>query len=157
MLGFIRRKKHIITIILGTAAIGLEVYYTICADSCSYLQGTLAGIPLQYIGMAYMICLITLSLLRKSTLVFLLVSAGVGVEFYLIGFQIYYNTYCLYCLGFAAILFILYFIHYERRYLVPGLVIMAISLSLFAIFFKGSLIPTYTYTQRMPSASGFRF
>ncbi|MEN6615616.1 MAG: hypothetical protein ABFD12_03600 [Syntrophorhabdus sp.] len=152
----IKRKRHIITIILALAAIGLEIYYSICADSCSYLRGDLVGIPLQYIGMAYMLFIILLSILKKDALIFLLVSAGVGIEFYLIGFQVYSNTYCPYCLGFAAILFFFYFLTFQRQYLVPGFFLMAISLVLFAIFFKGSLIPTYTYTQEMFSAPVFK-
>ncbi|MHB8110425.1 MAG: hypothetical protein ACYDHW_10390 [Syntrophorhabdaceae bacterium] len=138
--------KRVITIVLAFLAIGLEIYYSLCADSCSYLRGSLFGVPLQYIGMAYMVCLVILSILKKDALTFLLVSAGVGIEFYLIGFQIYYNTYCPYCLGFAATIFILYFLNFRRKNLTVSLILMAISLIVFSIFFKGSMIPTYTYT-----------
>lgn len=62
-----------------------------------------------------MVSLVILSITKKDTLLFILISAGVGIEFYLIGFQVWYNTCCPYCLAFAAVIFILFALNYKRR------------------------------------------
>jgi hypothetical protein len=142
----IGRYKPIINIVLACIAIALEVYYSICAGSCSYLRGTIFGIGLQYIGMACMAAIIVLSIFKQDFLIFLLVSAAVGIEFYLIGFQVWYDTYCPYCLAFGGIIFILYGVNFIRCRLFYSLFFMAIGLVYFALVFKGSIVPTYTYT-----------
>jgi len=145
IVGHIRQHRRIISIILACIAIGLEIFYSICAGSCSYLRGTIFGIDLQYIGIACMALIILLSILRQDFLNFLIISAAVGIEFYLIGFQVWYNTYCLYCLAFGGIIFILYIVNFMRHRLFYSLFWMAIGLIGFALVFKGSVTPTYTY------------
>jgi len=141
-----RNRRYIITIILAFCAIGLEIYYSICSGSCSYLQGSIFAIDLQYIGMIYMACVILLGVLKKGTLVFLFLCAGLGIELYLVGFQVWYNTYCPYCLGFGAIVFFLFLLNFEKDKKVPGFIVMGLALVVFPIFFKGSVVPTYSYS-----------
>jgi hypothetical protein len=148
--GRIVRQRYLINIVLACLAIGLEIYYSICAGSCSYLRGTLLGIDLQYVGMAYMAFIILLSLFRKDMLLIILISAGVGIEFYLIGFQVWYDTYCPYCLAFAAIVFVLFILNFRRDRKALCAISMAAALILFSLFFKGSLTPSYTYTMQAP-------
>lgn len=145
-IGWVHHRRHIISIVLACLAIALEIYYSICAGSCSYLQGSIFGMNLQYVGIAYMACIILLGILRKDTLLFVLISAGVGIEFYLIGFQVWYSTYCPYCLGFAAIVFILFLLNFQRGRIFLAIVTIVLALAVFSIFFKGSVIPTYSYT-----------
>lgn len=142
----LRDKKYIIDIILALVAIGIEIYYSICAGACSYLKGTIFGIGLQHIGIAYMVVLVVLSIIKKDTLLLVFISAGVGIEFYLIGFQVWYNMYCPYCLAFAAVIFVLFALNFKRRNKFLSLASMALALILFAIFFEGSLAPAYSYT-----------
>ena len=142
----LRDKKYSVNIILALVAIGIEIYYSICAGACSYLKGTIFGIGLQYIGISYMVVLAILSIMKKDTLLVILISAGVGIEFYLIGFQIWYNTYCPYCLAFAAVIFILFALNCKRRHTFLSNASMALALILFAIFFEGSLAPAYSYS-----------
>ena len=146
---WVRSRKYIINIILACLAVALEVYYSICAGACSYLQGTIFGIDLQYVGIAYMACIIFLSILKKDTLLLVLISAGVGIEFYLIGFQVWYNTYCPYCLAFAAIVFILFFLNFKREPKALYVITMVVAIILFSIFFKGSVAPSYSYTKQI--------
>ncbi len=141
--GWARSKRYIINIIFACAAIALEIYYSICAGACSYLKGDIAGIDLEYIGIAYMASIMLLSILKKDILLLVLLSAGVGIEFYLIGFQIWYNTYCPYCLAFAAIVFILFLLNAQRNRKALSIVAMGLALILFSIFFKGSVVPSY--------------
>lgn len=140
-----RHRKTVMNIILACIAVALEIYYSICAGACSYLKGTIFGVDLQYVGIAYMACMILLSILRKDTLLIILLSAGAGIEFYLIGFQVWHNTYCPYCLAFAAIVFILFVINFKRNRTMLCVVSMVVVLIFFSIFFKGSLAPTYSY------------
>lgn len=142
----IRQRRHSITVILACIALGLEIYYSICAGSCSYLRGSIFGIDLQYAGIAYMVFIILLGVLKKDILLFFIVSVGVGIEFYLIGFQVWYDTYCPYCLAFGGIIFLLYIVNFIKDRLFYSLFYMAMGLVGFALVFKGSVAPTYTYT-----------
>jgi len=142
-IGWAQSRRHIITIVLACTAVALEIYYSICAGACSYLKGSILGINLEYVGIAYMAVIIFLSIVKKDILLLIFLSAGVGIEFYLIGFQVWYNTYCPYCLAFAAIIFILLFINAKRDRKMLSVVTMGLSLILFSIFFKGSVVPSY--------------
>lgn len=142
----IRQRRHSITVILACIALGLEIYYSICAGSCSYLRGSIFGIDLQHAGIAYMVFIILLGVLKKDILLFFIVSVGVGIEFYLIGFQVWYDTYCPYCLAFGGIIFLLYIVNFIKDRLFYSLFYMAMGLVGFALVFKGSVAPTYTYT-----------
>ena len=142
----IRQRRHSITVILACIALGLEIYYSICAGSCSYLRGSIFGIDLQYAGIAYMVFIILLGVLKKDILLFFIVSVGVGIEFYLIGFQVWYDTYCPYCLAFGGIIFLLYIVNFIKDRLFYSLFYLAMGLVGFALVFKGSVAPTYTYT-----------
>ena len=150
----LRDKRYILNVVLAFIAIGIEIYYSICAGACSYLKGTIFGIGLQYIGISYMVVLAILSIVKKDALLLMLISAGVGVEFYLIGFQVWHNTYCPYCLAFAAVIFILFALNFERRNKFLCIASMALALILFAIFFEGSLAPAYSYTFQNNLAEG---
>ena len=143
MIQFIRSKRYIITVILSLIAIAIEYYYSICGDACSYLRGDIFGIALQYIGIGYMAALILLAILKKDLFLLILLSAGVGIELYLIGFQIWYNTYCDYCLAFAAVIVLQFIVNYDwkKKKLIIASAITA--LVLFSVVFKGSATPAY--------------
>lgn len=150
--GWVRRRRYIVNIVLACLAIALEIYYSICGGACSYLKGSIFGIDLGYVGIAYMACIMALSILKKDILLLVLISAGVGIEFYLIGFQVWHNTYCTYCLAFAAVVFVLFFLNSDRDRKMLSIVSMAFALVLFSIFFNGSLVPSYSYTLQAPPA-----
>ena len=97
------RTVHIINIVLSVIAIGIIVFYDICGGTCSYLKGAIFGIDLKYAGILYMIALIALNLLKWDFLVLLFVSIALGIEVYLIGFQISYRTFCPFCFAFGII------------------------------------------------------
>jgi thiol:disulfide interchange protein DsbA len=139
----LRSRKHLINVVLAVAAIAVEVYYSLCEGSCSYLKGDLFGIPLQYIGIAYMAGIALLSIVRWDRMILLLLSAGVGIELYLVGFQIWHNTYCAYCLAFGAIVLLLFLLNIDRGGTRLSLISMAVALILFSIFFRGSATPSY--------------
>ncbi len=143
MIGFIRSQRYIITVILALTAIVIEYYYSICGTACSYLRGDVFGIALQHIGIGYMTAVIVLAILKKDTFLIILLSAGVGIEVYLVGFQVWYTTYCDYCLAFAAALVLQFFVNcdWKRKRLIVSS--MVIALVLFSIVFRGSATPAY--------------
>lgn len=140
---FVIKNKRYLTILLGIASIGVEVYYTLCDEACSYLRGDLFNIPLEYIGIGYMILIIFLSMFKKDLYLFLFLSIGVGIELYLIGFQIWHNVYCIYCLTFGGILILIYILNFNRTLKKHSLICAIIGLILFAVFFRGYVTPTY--------------
>lgn len=147
MIRFIQSKRYILTIVLALIAVGIEYYYSICESSCTYLQGDIFGIGLQYVGIAFMACIILLSIFKKDLLLLFLLSAGVGVEIHLVGFQIWHNTYCFYCLAFGGVLIAQFLINvdWKWRKLIVAFVLAA--LLLFSIFFHGSVTPVYTFDE----------
>ena len=138
-----RRLQYPITIVLSLAAIGIEYFYSACETACSSLRGDIFGIELQYIGIGYMAALIALAILRQDVFLLILLSVGVGVEFYLVGFQIWHNTYCDYCLVFAGLLVLQFIVNFDRRKWKLILLPMAGALILFTIVFKGYAMPVY--------------
>ena len=136
-------KKNIINIVLSVIAIGIIVFYDICGGTCSYLKGAIFGIDLKYAGIFYMITLIALNLLKWDFLVLCFVSIALGIDAYLIGFQISYRTFCPFCFAFGIIVisqFILSFRWSKKWYMISCIII---GLLFFVFFFKGSVIPTY--------------
>ena len=145
-LKWLERKRYILNVILACIAIVLEIYYSICGGACSYLSGNIIGIGLQYIGIAFMALIILLNIVKKDLFLVIAISSGVGVEVYLVGFQVWYNTYCTYCLAFGGIIMVMFFLNL-RKTLTKNVIISAVlTLILFAIFFKGSATPLYAET-----------
>ncbi len=136
-------KRYTINIILLLVGVGVVVFYTLCGDACTYLQGGIFGIDLQYLGMAYVIVLIVSNILKRDLIILMLLSAGIGAEFFLVGYQIVHNTYCPYCLVFTAIIVVqfLFNMNVSKKLLI--LVFMALGFLSFFIFFKGSAFPIY--------------
>jgi hypothetical protein len=138
-----KRTIHIINIILSVIAIGIITFYNICGGTCSYLKGAIFGIDLKYAGILYMIALIALNILKWDFIVLLSISIALGIEIYLIGFQISYRTFCPFCLAFGIIVigqFILNFEWSKKWYMISCIII---GILFFVFFFKGSVLPTY--------------
>jgi len=136
-------RRYIITIILALIAIGIEYFYTTCETTCSYLKGDIFNIELQYIGIGFMLVIITLAILKKDTLLLTLLSAGAGIEIYLIGLQIWHNTYCAYCLAFGGILMLQFFMNLNWKNKKLIFVSMITAFILFSLVFRGSVTPVY--------------
>ncbi len=144
-------SRRAINIILSLAAIVLVVLYSICGDSCTYLQGTLLGLDLRWAGVAFMAVVMALSFLKKDLPLLWLLSAGVGAEIYLVGFQIYHGVYCPYCLLFGAILFLLFIANFRMprtRQAVLGAVGGFLA---FLVFFEGMVTPAYAGDTVVPT------
>ena len=137
--------KKTLNIAISLVGVGIVVFYSICGGSCSYLRGDVFGVDLKYIGVAYMLCIIGLSLFNKNLLILLLVSGSVGVEVYLIGFQVVYGTFCPFCLAFGLAVLALMAVNFDwsRKWYMISLFFVGILF--FLVFFKGSVLPRYDF------------
>lgn len=136
-------KRYVVNIILLLAGVGVVIFYTLCGDTCTYLQGGIFGIDLQYLGIAYVVILIVFNILKKNLIILVLLSAGMGVEFFLIGYQVAHNTYCPYCLVFAAIIFIQFLLNMDWSKKLFSIIFIVLGFLSFFIFFQGSAFPVY--------------
>jgi thiol-disulfide isomerase/thioredoxin len=144
-------KKNIINIIFPVIGIVLAVLHTTCETSCAYLKGSILGMALDYIGFFYMGALIVARLLRKELVFLSLLSAGIGAELYLLGFQFMKSVYCYYCLAFGAVLILLFLFNFERSKKVIITVSIMIGFVLFSLLFEGSVTPVYAEDTPMTS------
>lgn len=147
----IASRKKTVNALFGMAGIGLVIFYSVCGDSCSYLQGDLFGINLKYLGIVYMGLFIALTLFRQDRFAMLLLSAGAGAELYLIGFQIYEGVFCPFCLLFGLIVIVLFALNLEFSQKKAVALFVGLGFLLFVIFFDGSIIPAYAEEAPLPS------
>jgi hypothetical protein len=140
-----------LNIILPVIGIAIIALYNICEGSCAYLEGTLFGVALNYLGIFYMGTLIFTNLLKRSSLFLFLLSSGVGAELHLLGFQINNNVYCYYCLSFGAVILILFLFNFEKSKKIFITISVALGFILFSFLFKGSVTPVYAEETLLPS------
>lgn len=159
--------RLVATILLALIGIGLMAYYASCDTACSYLRGDIFGIDLKYVGVGYMAAIILLALLKQADLLRMLVAAGIGVEVFLVCFQVSENVFCPFCLAFGLMVLLMYLINYERgsmmnhwhqkliyifgdaiipfldRQRIPLLAMMIIGYLFVSFSFTGSAAPVY--------------
>jgi thiol:disulfide interchange protein DsbA len=143
--------KEKLNILLAMAGIALVFVYAYCGDSCSYLKGSIFGIDLKYMGVLFMGSILALSLFNLKEYRLLLLSAGVGAEVFLIGFQVQNDVFCPYCISFGAVLLLLFSINldWSKRKLVGLFAVLG--LLLFVVFFNGSVTPAFAQEPLKPS------
>lgn len=151
MIERLRRCKRSATIVLGLAGIGIMTAYSLCSESCAYLQGSMLGLDLKYLGMFYMGSVLGVGGFGKNAACAILLSLGLGGETFLLGFQVMNGVYCPYCLAFAAVVLVLFAIHLERIRPSTAILFAAIGFSVFLSFFSGSATPAYAEETRIPS------
>ena len=144
-------NRRAINITLSLAAIILVVLYSLCGDSCTYLQGTLLGIDLRWAGVAFMVVVMVMSFLKKEFLLLSILAAGVGAETYLVGFQVYHGVYCPYCMLFGAILLILFVVNFRMLRVRQAALGVLGGFLIFLIFFEGMVTPVYAGDTVVPS------
>ena len=137
------QKKHWINIGLPVIGIVIGLLYSVCEESCTYLQGSIFGVKLNYLGVLFMGALALSNLLKRNALFLMLLSLGVGAELYLIGFQIMNSVYCSYCLSFGAVIFLLFALNVERSRKFFVTAALFLGFVLFLVLFHGSATPVY--------------
>jgi hypothetical protein len=138
---FIVSHRRPLTVILALAGIGVTVAYVFCLGACSYLTGSMVGLDLKYLGIAYMATVLVLALLRQSFLCLLLLAFGAGGELFLIGYQIRADVYCPFCLAFGATVILALIVNFEPAKKWLAALAAAAGLGFFLMFFSGSTTP----------------
>lgn len=136
-------KARYLTVILAAIGIALMVFYLYCATSCQYLQGSILGLDLEYLGLIYMGVVLLLCFARGEKLLLPLLAFGIGGEVFLVGYQVAAGVYCPYCLAFAAIVVLMFAVNFDRAKIRLLLVSLLAGLLLFYFLFTGSLTPAY--------------
>ena len=143
--------RVILNITLALISIGIIIFDRFCSGTCSYISGDLFGLDLRYFGLAFMVLIIILSLVKTDLILIMTLSAGVGVEIYLVGFQIWFNTFCPYCLAFGGMLLVLFLINIRKTQIKEAILSASVGLVLFAFFFNGSVTPAFADESIVPS------
>jgi len=139
-----------LNVLLPLVGIGLMLVYEYCDTSCSYLKGSFLGIDLKWVGVIYMGILFLSafvggwsSLPLVGHMRTILISAAVGVEFFLIGFQVVQAAYCPFCLAFSVCIFILFGINF--RLMNKWIMVASVLAGLlgFTVFFEGKVVPRF--------------
>ena len=140
-----------LNIALALISIGIIIFDRFCSGTCSYISGDLFGLDLRYFGLAFMVVIIILTLVKNDLVLIMTLSTGLGVEIYLVGFQIWFDTFCPYCLAFGGVLLILFFINFRKTKIKVALLSASISLVCFAFIFNGSVTPAFADDSRVPA------
>ncbi|OPY78861.1 MAG: hypothetical protein A4E65_02094 [Syntrophorhabdus sp. PtaU1.Bin153] len=140
----------VLNLILPLIGVALMIAYEYCDTSCSYLKGSFFGLDLKWVGIIFMAILFfnivfagepPASQVRHVRTI--MISAAVGVEFFLIGFQVVHNIYCPFCLGFSACIFVLFGINFTSMNKWIALVSVLVGLLGIALFFEGQAVPVF--------------
>jgi len=151
MRNIVIRKNHWINIGLFIIGIVIALLYSVCEESCTYLQGSLFNVKLNYLGILYMGVLALSNLLKRNAIFLMLLSLGVGAELYLMGFQIMNSVYCSYCLSFGVVIFLLFALNFERSRKTFVTAALFLGFILFLVLFQGTATPVYAADILMPS------
>jgi len=146
----VKRKA---TIILSLAAIVNVLLYLFCGSTCRFLQGTLVGFDLKYLGILYQIGIITLALLKKDLWLLFILSLGLGAEVFLVGYQLIFQVYCPFCLIFGAIIFIIWLINlsFHKKEILLTMIGILTGFILLYTFFQGTTTPAYGGEMVLPT------
>ena len=106
-------RRRIINVLVMLAGITMVILYSICAEACRILQGSILGIDLVYVGFLYAGGLIIASLARLDILFLGALSVGLGAEIFLVGHLVANGQYCYYCMSFALGVTLLFFINLD--------------------------------------------
>jgi hypothetical protein len=139
-------KKNIISIALSVIGTAIILFYSLCGGTCSYFKGAIFGIDLKYVGILYMLAFIVLNILKLELIILVSISIALGIEFYLIGFQVIYWTFCPFCLCFGGVIVTQFLLHADWSKRWHMFFFILIGLLFFLFFFKGSLLPVYDFT-----------
>jgi len=149
MIEKIKRNKRNVTILLSLVGIAVMAAYGTCSESCSYNQGSLYGVDLRYVGILYMGLVLVFGAIKHDAVCLVLLSAGMGGEAFLMGYQVLNGVFCPFCLAFALVVTVLFVIHFEKVNLRAAMLFAVAGFLLFLMFFSGSVTPAYAGEDRM--------
>ena len=150
MIEKLQQNNRCATIILAFSGIAVMAGYSLCAETCTFLHGSLFGMDLKYLRMSYMVLILITGALDKDTVCAVLLSMGAGGEVFLLCFQVVNGVYCPYCLAFAGVVFLLFMIHVRQIRLSASILFAATGFFVF-FFLSASAMPAYADEIRVTS------
>ncbi len=147
-------RKYWVNLSLLLLCIGIIFLYDICGEGCSYLRGSIFSIDLKYLGLIYTVFLLVLTLMKRCTILLILISFGLGAEIYLLGFQIKNEIVCYYCLSFGGVILILFLLNFDMSKKVFIGASVLVGFIFFSIFLKSNTTPLYAEEVLIPSFGG---
>ncbi len=141
----------VLNVFLPIVGIGLVIYYEVCDTACAYISGSLLGMDLSILGIAFMVALLASAIIPPiashetavNHLRTLLLAGGMGGEVLLVRFQILHEVYCPFCLTFGFCVLALFAVNFScmNKYLAMGA--FFVGMGVFALFFQGSALPLF--------------
>ncbi|MDX9745203.1 MAG: hypothetical protein WCX84_08055 [Syntrophales bacterium] len=151
LLRFIRDYRRIVSIVLSLLGVAVIIRYYFCGTSCLYLAGTLLGLDLKLWGVIFLGLFSMLLLLRQEALSCLLLSAALGCEVFLVGYQVIHRNYCPYCLIFAGIILVLFVVNLNKKKLILGSLSIVLGFVVMLAFFQSVPLNVASGGQALPS------
>ena len=136
-------KRNLINILISLIGIGIVVLYSVCGQSCLYLKGNILSLDLKYFGILFMGVVIFSTLLKTPFILLFLLSCAIGVEIYLVGFQVKTGVYCPFCLAFGVTIFSLFLLNFDYSKKIHAIIFAIFGLLVFSLLFEGSVTPVY--------------
>ena len=140
-------------LILPFFAAGAVFANMICDTGCTYLSGALFGIDLHYLGFMLAAAILIFSLplknpgyrvvARHARACLLCMAVGGGAV--LLHFQWVNEIFCLFCLVYGALVFILFLFNLNRTKPMAVAISFVSGLAVFALFFQGSAMPVFQF------------
>jgi thiol-disulfide isomerase/thioredoxin len=148
---FVSDHRRIINVGLSLLGLIVIALYYFCGSTCLYLAGTVFGIDLKIWGLIYLCVFAVIALLKRDTLACVLLSAGLGGEIFLVGYQVIHHTYCPYCLILALIIAVLFVINLDQRKGTMVLLSVVLGFVFLMAFFQGIPLKIEVGGQTLPS------
>jgi thiol-disulfide isomerase/thioredoxin len=148
---FICDHRRIINVGLSILGLIVITLYYFCGSTCLYLAGTVFGIDLKIWGLIYLSGFGLIALLRQEALGCLLLSAGLGGEIFLVGYQVVHRLYCPYCLILALIIALLFVINLNKRKATVTLLSVILGFVFLMTFFQSIPLKINSGGQALPS------
>ena len=146
----VRRAANIL---LPLFAAGTVYANLVCDTGCTYIQGSLFGLDLHYLGFVLAGAILLLSLpidnqayrvlSRHARAVLLCMAVGGGMV--LLHFQIVNQIFCPFCLAYGGLFFILFLLNLNQTSRTACVVSFGAGLVIFALFFEGSAMPVFEF------------
>jgi thiol:disulfide interchange protein DsbA len=148
---FMSDHRRIINVGLSFWGLIVIALYYFCGSSCLYLAGTVFGIDLKIWGLIYLCVFAVIAILKQEALACVLLSAGLGGEIFLVGYQVIHQTYCPYCLILALIIAVLFVINLDKRKATVTLLSVILGFVFLMTFFQSIPLKINTGGQTLPS------
>jgi len=97
-----------------------------------------------------MVLIIVLAIMKKDMGLTIFLSTGMGIEIYLVAFQVWQNIYCPYCLAFGGTLLVIFLLNFDIKMKKIMILFAILGIIFFSIFFNAAVTPLYAQDVNFP-------